>query len=53
MTEMEKLVKEFKQEVREKAIDEFAERIMEYCSMSDMNRKMIEQIAEQLKGDEK
>ena len=36
--------------VRNKAIDEFAERIMEYCSMSDMNRKMIKQIAEQMKG---
>lgn len=33
-----------------KAIDDFAERIMEYCSMSEMNRKMIGQIAEELKG---
>lgn len=33
-----------------KAIDDFAERIMECCSMSDMNRKMIKQIAEQLKN---
>lgn len=32
------------------AIDEFAEKIMEYCSMSDMNRKMIKQIAEQMKA---
>ena len=32
-----------------KAIDDFAEKIMEYCSMSDMNKKMIRQIAEQLK----
>lgn len=31
------------------AIEEFVEKINEYCSMSDMNRKMISQIAEQLK----
>ena len=37
-------------ELRNKAIDEFADKIMEYCSMSDMNRKMITQIAEQIKG---
>lgn len=32
------------------AIDEFAEKILEYCSMSEMNRKMIKQIAEQMKA---
>ena len=32
-----------------KAIEEFAEQIMENCSMSDMNRKMIKQIAESMK----
>lgn len=32
------------------AIDEFAENIEKYCSMSDMNRKMIKQIAEQMKA---
>ena len=63
MTEMEKLVTEFKQEVREKAIDEFADMLREYC----MNRPnecyasecpftsdgcFIERIAEQLKGGE-
>lgn len=32
-----------------KAIDDFFEKIMEYCSMSNMNRTMIRQIAEQLK----
>ena len=34
-----------------KAIDDFVENIMVHCSMSEMNRKMIKQIAEQLKGD--
>ena len=38
-----------KNEVRRKTIDEFMEQIMEYCSMSDMNRKMIKQLAEQMK----
>ena len=38
-----------KNEVRRKTIDEFVEQIMEYCSMSDMNRKMIRQIAEYMK----
>lgn len=38
-----------KNEVRRKTIDEFVEQIMEYCSMSDMNRKMIRQIAEHMK----
>ena len=33
------------------AIEEFAERIMENCSMSEMNRKMIKQIAESMKGE--
>ena len=32
-----------------KAIDDFFEKIMEYCSMSNMNRTMIRQLAEQLK----
>lgn len=32
------------------AIDDFFEKIMEYCSMSNMNRTMIRQIAEQLKA---
>ena len=41
----------YRKEIRNKAIDDFAEKIMEYCSMSDMNRKMIRQIAEQLKGE--
>lgn len=31
------------------AIDDFVEKIVEYCSMSDMNRKMIKQITEQIK----
>ena len=38
-----------KNEVRRKTIDEFVEQIMEYCSMSDINRKMIRQIAEHMK----
>ena len=38
-----------KNEVRIKTIDEFVEQIMEYCSMSDMNKKMIRQIAEHMK----
>lgn len=42
----EKLKKECS---RDKIIDNFVEKIMEYCSMSDMNRKMIKQIAEQMK----
>ena len=36
---------------RNKAIDEFAERIMYYCSMSHMNATMIRQLAEQMKVD--
>ena len=32
------------------AIDEFVERIEQYCSMSEMNRKMIQQIAEEMKA---
>lgn len=32
-----------------KVINDFAEKLMEYCSMSDMNRIMIIQIAEKLK----
>ena len=39
-------------EIRNKAIDEFVERVIEYCSMSEINRKMIQQIAEQLKAGE-
>ena len=38
------------QKIRNKAIDEFVERIMQYCSMSEMNRKMIQQIAEEMRG---
>lgn len=37
-------------EIRNKAIDEFVERIEQYCSMSEMNRKMIQQIAEEMRG---
>lgn len=37
-------------EIRNKAIDEFVERIMQYCSMSEINRKMIRQIAEEMKA---
>lgn len=37
------------QKIRNSAIDDFAEKIMEYCSMSDMNKKMIKLIAEKLK----
>lgn len=36
--------------IRNKAIDEFVERIMQYCSMSEINRKMIQQIAEGMRG---
>lgn len=35
--------------VRNKTINEFVGQIMEYCSMSDMNKKMIRQIAEHMK----
>ena len=49
MTEMEKLVTEFKQEVREKAIDEFAEKMI---VMMPGHRQDILQVAEQLKGGE-
>lgn len=38
------------QEIRAKALDEFSERIEQYCSMSEMNRKMIQQIAEEMRG---
>lgn len=44
--ENEKLKKE---RSRDKIIDNFVEKIMEHCSMSEMNRKMIKQIAEQMK----
>ena len=37
-------------EIRNKAIDEFVEQIEQYCSMSEMNRKMIQQIAEKMKA---
>ena len=37
-------------EIRDKAIDEFVERIMQYCSMSEINRKMIQQIVEEMKA---
>ena len=69
MTEMEKLVVEFKQEVREKAIDEFAKKLSMHFSDWQMSLaevgnereyetieqaiKGIEEIAEQLKGGEK
>ena len=36
-------------EIRNKAIDEFVERIEQYCSMSEINRKMIQQIVEEMK----
>lgn len=36
-------------EIRNKAIDEFWESIMYYCSMPAINRKMITQIARKLK----
>ena len=38
------------QKIRNKAIDEFVERIMQYCSMSEINRKMIQQIVEEMKA---
>lgn len=40
---------EHDKQVRADTIKEFVEKINEYCSMSDMNRKMISQIAEKLK----
>ena len=39
-------------EERNKTIDEFTERVMQYRSMSEMNRKMIQQIAEKMRGAE-
>ena len=57
MDDIAKLVKEFKQEVREKAIDEFAEKMKERVTIvfdngqEYINAKWIEQIAEQLKGE--
>jgi hypothetical protein len=61
MDDIAKLVQEFKQEVREKAIDEFAEQMKwEYReSIGTSEREIhfacavIEQVAEQLKGGEK
>lgn len=38
------------EDYRNEAIDEFAENIETYCSMSEMNRKMIKKIAEQMKA---
>ncbi len=38
--------------IRNNAIDEFEEKIMTHCSMSEMNRTMINQIAEQIKYNE-
>ena len=35
--------------VRNKTINEFVGQIIEYCSMSDMNKKMVRQIAEHMK----
>ena len=32
-----------------KAIEDFVEKLMEYCSMSDMNQKIIKQISKKLK----
>lgn len=37
-------------EEHNKTIDEFVERIDQYCSMSEMNRKMIQQISEEMRG---
>lgn len=45
-----KMFNEIGLEIRAKAIDEFAENIETYCSMSEMNRKMIKKIAEQMKA---
>ena len=56
MTEVEKLIKEFKQEVRAKAIDEFVEKAWELLGAEDSDiyaRETIMEIAEQLKGGEK
>ena len=54
MTEVAKLVKEFKQEVREKAIDEFAEEISVYGIYDYYGNKIdVFKIADQLKGGEK
>ena len=41
---------EKRKKIRNTAIDEFVERIEQYCSMSEMNRKMIQQIAEEMKA---
>ena len=51
-SEYEDLIKKlgrYEIEIRAKAVDDFVEKIMEYCSMSEMNRKMINQIAELMK----
>ena len=51
-SEYEDLVKKLSRyeiEIRAKAVDDFVEKIMKYCSMSEMNRKMINQIAELMK----
>lgn len=56
MTDIAKLVKGFKQEVREKAIDEFFENLEEYMDGDGWLRLKISsiyEIAEQLKGGEK
>ena len=62
MDDIAKLVKEFKQEVREQAIDEFADMLRSHC-MSRPNECyasecpftsdgcFIERVAEQLKGE--
>ena len=51
MDDIAKLVKEFKQEVREKAIDEFVEKISVYGIYDYHGNKIdVFEIAEQLKG---
>ena len=53
MKEIEKLVSDFKQEVRAKAIDEFAEKISVYGVYDYYGNKIdVLKLAEQLKGGE-
>ena len=54
MDDIAKLVQEFKQEVRAKAIDEFVEKAWELLGAEDSDiyaRETIMEIAEQLKGE--
>ena len=58
MTEITKIVKGFKQEVREKTIEEFVEAIANKYEGEDkgciyVSLSMIERIAEELKGGDK